>query len=274
MMRSASCDTALYIGAPKLAEGVRLAGFGLGAAPSMALWRNRPIAGVVFVLCRSGALTCAVSDHAPVACRAGDLFVAFPGRRLTLAPSAAKARFIHLELAGPQAVPAVLGLGYRHAFHAQHVDTDRLQALIEAVASGALPGDGEQVLAQLEQVLCDLWRDCRDRSGSPEFFSLVRAIHRLPPDALTTEKVAAALNISRTGLNQLFMKGGGVRPGAYLAGLKAELMRALLDDGSLTVAQIAARTGFSSASALACFFRRQLGVAPSAYRRNCERWQA
>ncbi|MGN0833324.1 MAG: helix-turn-helix domain-containing protein [Kiritimatiellia bacterium] len=274
MMRSASWDTALYLGAPKLASGVSLAGFGFGAAPSMALWWERPIAGVVFVLCRSGALTCAVSDHAPVACRAGELFVAFPDRRLTVAPASAQARFIHLELQGPQAVPAVLGLGYRHAFHAQGADTARLHALAEAVASGSLPGDGAQILPQLEQVLCDLWRDCRERSDAPEFLSLLRAIHCLPTNALTTEKVAAALNISRTGLNQLFMKGCGLRPGAYLAGLKAEIARALLADGQLTIAQIAARTGFSSASALACFFRRQVGVAPSDYRRNRERRQS
>lgn len=274
MMRSASWDTALYIGAPKLAGGVRIAGFGLGVASSMALWRNRPMAGVVFVLCRSGALTCTVSDRAPVACRAGDLFVGFPGRRLTVAPGSAGAQFIHLELQGSQAVPSVLELGYRHAFHARGVDTDRLYALVEAAAAGALSGQEEQLLPQFEQVLRDLWLDCRSHSDSPEFLALVRAIHCLPSNALTTEKVAAALNISRTGLNQLFMKGGGVRPGAYLAGLKAEIVRALLDNGRLTVAQIAARTGFSSASALACFFRREIGVAPSDYRRGCDHWQA
>ena len=271
-MQAAIWDTALYIGAPKLADGVRLSGLGLGAASSMALWRDRPIAGVVFVLCRLGTLTCAVSDLTPVVCHAGDLFVTFPGRRLTLEPTSDNAQFIHLELQGVQAVSSVLGLGYRHGFHANHVDTNRMYALAEAVASGVMPGKQEQILAQLEQVICDMWRDCREHSEEPEFFSLLRAIHRLPPNILTTEKVSAALNISRTKLNLLFMKGCGVRPGAYLAGIKGEIIRALLDDGRLTIAQIAERTGFSSASALACFFRRKFGVVPSVYRRGSELW--
>lgn len=262
----------LYLGTPRLASGVRLAQLGFVATPSVVLWRKRPLSGVMFVLCQRGSLTCAVSDRPPASCRAGDLFVAFPGRHLTVSPTSANARFAYLELQGPQAVLSVLGLGYGHAFCAPTAGTDWLDSLAPIVAAHPLRGRDAQVLAPLEQTLGVVWQDCRARSPAPAFFSALRAIHNLPSNALTTEKVAAALNISRASLNQMFLKGCGLRPGAYLARLKAEIVRTLLDDDFLTVSQIAARTGFSSASALACFFRRQVGTTPHAYRTRGERW--
>lgn len=272
MAKTAVQDMTLYLGTPRFASGVRLAQLGFVATPSKAPWGKRPLPGVLFVLCQRGSLTCAVPDRPPASCRAGDLFVAFPGRRLTLSPTSKNARFAYLELQGSQAVLSVLGLGYGHAFCAPTAGTDWLDSLVPTVESCPLPGRDAQVLARLEQTLGDVWQDCLARSPVPAFFSALRAIHNLPPNALTTEKVAAALNISRASLNQLFLKGCGLRPGAYLAGLKAEIVRALLGNDLLTVSQIAARTGFSSAAALACFFRRQVGTTPHAYRKSGEQW--
>lgn len=259
-------DQTLHLGSPTLASGVEVAQVGVATAQRGALWRRRPLAGVMLFFCRAGALELAFDGGGQTICHAGELYVAFPDTRLSLSV-ATQTRFAYLELQGPHAVRAILRLGFWNGFREpsgnDETFPDSLAALLEA---SPRRGRDEQVLVQLEQGLDAVWRDCRSRSRVPAFFDAMRIIHRLPPTALTTEKAAAALGISRTKFNQIFLAERGMRPGAYLASLKADIAKELLTDVSLNVSQVAKRTGFSSASALASFFRRLCGVTPKTFR--------
>lgn len=263
----------LHLGAPVLSVGVEISSIADFTAQRGVLWQDRLITGVWFVFCHSGALACTLSAGETVLCRADELSVFFPSRRATFESTFESTRFTLLELGGPQVVRAVLRLGYWDGFQASVRGDDVANALgflVPQMEASARRGLDEQTLAQLERALDSIWRDCRNRSGREAFFDLVKTIHNLPLNGLTTEKVAEATSMSRSKLNQMFMSGRGERPGAYLARLKVAVIGELLSAASLSVAQIAARTGFSSASALACFFRRQVGVTPRKYQQAVE----
>lgn len=258
----------LHLGTPVLGAGVEISSVTEFTAQRGVLWQNRQIAGVWFVFCHSGALACTQSAGETVLCRADELSVFFPNRRATFESTAESTCFTLLELGGPQVVRAVLRLGYWDGFQASVRGDDVANALgflVPRMEASARRGLDEQTLALLERALDSIWRECRNRSGREAFFDLVKTIHNLPLNNLTTEKVAESTGVSRSKLNQVFMSGRGERPGAYLARLKVAVIGELLSAASLSVAQIAARTGFSSASALACFFRRQVGVTPRKY---------
>lgn len=204
-------------------------------------------------------------------CRPDEMHVFFPDRSVTFDSLSVSTHFTLLELTGPQAVRSVLRLGYWDGFHAPVCGENIANAfatIVPQMEASKLRGQDGQTLAQLESTLDSVWRDCRNLSGCERFFDAAKAIGNLPPNILSTEKVAETLGMSRTKLNLVFMSGCGERPGSYLSRLKVAIIRELLSNTSLSVAQIAMRTGFSSASALAYFFRRRAGVPPRSSRQR------
>jgi transcriptional regulator GlxA family with amidase domain len=79
-------------------------------------------------------------------------------------------------------------------------------------------------------------------------------------------QTAAVLNLSPRHLETLFRKDVGLTPGVYALQLRLSAARRLITDTRHPLAEIALRTGFSSASTLSRAFRRQFGLAPSALR--------
>ncbi|EEW26095.1 GlxA family transcriptional regulator [Rhodobacter ferrooxidans] len=77
---------------------------------------------------------------------------------------------------------------------------------------------------------------------------------------------AAALNLSPRRLEQLFRENLGLTPGAYVLHLRLQTARRLTTDTHHPLAEIALRTGFSSAASLSRAFRRAFGQPPSALR--------
>jgi transcriptional regulator GlxA family with amidase domain len=82
-----------------------------------------------------------------------------------------------------------------------------------------------------------------------------------------TAKIARALNLSPRRLETLFRQNLQQTPGAYALQLRLAAARRLITDTRHPLAEIALRTGFTSASTLSRAFHRQFGLAPSALRR-------
>ena len=82
-----------------------------------------------------------------------------------------------------------------------------------------------------------------------------------------TAQTAAALNLSPRRLETLFRENLGLTPGAYALQLRLSAARRLITDTRHPLADIALRTGFSSASTLSRAFSRHFGMAPSHIRR-------
>lgn len=90
---------------------------------------------------------------------------------------------------------------------------------------------------------------------------------RIDDPALTPHLIARHAGISREHLYRIF-DADGITVGRFVRKLRLQsVARRLLADAPVTVAQLAAESGFSSADQLARLFRQAYGVAPTQYRK-------
>jgi AraC-like DNA-binding protein len=95
----------------------------------------------------------------------------------------------------------------------------------------------------------------------------LRHMHEQPAHAWTVAELAADAALSRSAFFDRFHRTVGVAPMEYLLGWRMALAKELLRDGSVTVAEAAARVGYGSASSFSVAFTRHVGVPPAHYRR-------
>lgn len=86
--------------------------------------------------------------------------------------------------------------------------------------------------------------------------------------------IAAAAGLSTTRLHALFRERLDTSPHAALARLRLDAAQRLLAGTSLSVAEIAVRTGHADQSALTRRLRLARGVTPAAFRRGIRTGQA
>ncbi len=87
-------------------------------------------------------------------------------------------------------------------------------------------------------------------------------------DPVDIEAVAAHVDISRRQLERLFSGHVGVTPAQFYMDMRVTRAHALLNETNLSLAEIAAATGFGSTTQLAQRFRRRFGKSPSAWRKS------
>lgn len=87
-------------------------------------------------------------------------------------------------------------------------------------------------------------------------------------DAPSQKRLARLIGVNEKRLMNAFRTLLGKTIHDYLRDQRMEKARALLQDRSLTVAEIADQLGFSSPANFASAFRRQLGCSPNAFRRH------
>jgi AraC family transcriptional regulator len=80
-------------------------------------------------------------------------------------------------------------------------------------------------------------------------------------------EMAAAAGLSVSQFARRFKARVGVAPHQYLLQLRVDLARRLLVDGTLSIAEVAARCGFSHQEHLTRILRARLGATPAAIRR-------
>jgi AraC family transcriptional regulator len=83
------------------------------------------------------------------------------------------------------------------------------------------------------------------------------------------EEVAACCSISVRHLVRAFKKSTGTTIHSYIRQVRIERIKALLAADELSMAAIAAATGYASPSQFSAEFRRLAGCSPSDYRRRC-----
>lgn len=83
---------------------------------------------------------------------------------------------------------------------------------------------------------------------------------------LTLARLCRLAGVDETTARRLFRRAFRESPSSYYAGLRLERAKMLLGHGGLSVAEIAALSGYADASAFARAFRRRFGAPPSAAR--------
>lgn len=93
-------------------------------------------------------------------------------------------------------------------------------------------------------------------------------VHRSPERGWTNASLAEAVGTSRSRFAARFTALVGEPPMAYLSRWRLETAAGLLQDGSLSLGEIAPRVGYESEAAFSKAFRRRFGKPPGAYRRG------
>ncbi len=76
------------------------------------------------------------------------------------------------------------------------------------------------------------------------------------------------LGVTQRRLTDIFKDAYGMTPKAYADSLKLQEARRLLSNSNMKVIDIAYSVGFGSLSTFYAFFKKEIGVTPSAYRRG------
>ena len=104
-------------------------------------------------------------------------------------------------------------------------------------------------------------------SHNPGLIAATELMSRHIEDPLAVSQIAAKVGLSRRQLERHFRRYLSMTPARFYLDLRLGRAHALLTDTGLSVGEIAAATGFASASQLSGHFRKRHGAAPSAYRR-------
>ncbi|MBC7544758.1 MAG: AraC family transcriptional regulator [Candidatus Sericytochromatia bacterium] len=93
-------------------------------------------------------------------------------------------------------------------------------------------------------------------------------MHQQPEAAWTVAALADRVGLSRSTFSARFTDAVGEPPLQYLTRWRMQKAASFLRAGDRSVADVATRVGYEAEAAFSKAFKRQLGVAPGAYRRG------
>ena len=88
-------------------------------------------------------------------------------------------------------------------------------------------------------------------------------------EALSVDRLAAALNMSRTSLHRKLVASIGHPPGELIRTVRLQLAQRLLREGEGNVSDVAYAVGFVSLSGFSRAYRHHYGEPPSSMRGSC-----
>ncbi|WP_201615868.1 AraC family transcriptional regulator [Psychrobacter immobilis] len=156
-------------------------------------------------------------------------------------------------------------------------EAKRLTTLVELVIEESLaqrPGR-EVVLARLLEIL--LIEAFRTKMDTPEVPGLlvgladerlaiaIRKIHQDVSQSWTIDQLAKEATLSRSAFFQRFSKAVGYTPMEYVIAWRMAIAKDLLRRQTFTMATIAERIGYQSASAFSSAFKKHTGLSPSKF---------
>jgi AraC-like DNA-binding protein len=137
----------------------------------------------------------------------------------------------------------------------------------------------------IKKIVTHAWRDPYQASSEAYRFHLEVARHLRPKKEhagsvdqslatmrhhyqtpLRIKEVAALAKMSREHFSRVFFQQIGTSPAAYLRQIRLDAAARLLRVTELSIAEIALRSGFSSATQMGIFFKRKERITPHAYR--------
>ncbi len=96
----------------------------------------------------------------------------------------------------------------------------------------------------------------------------IREMHGHPERSWTMEQLAKAAALSRSAFFERFTRSVGVPPMEYLLSWRMALAKSLLRVGERSIAEVAERVGYSSASTFSTAFSRYVGQPPARFARG------
>jgi AraC-like DNA-binding protein len=93
-------------------------------------------------------------------------------------------------------------------------------------------------------------------------------LHERPAEAWTIERLSEAAGLSRSSLHERFVHFIGQPPMHYLAQWRMQVAAGLLRETDAKLLEISLEVGYESEAAFSRAFKREVGVAPGAWRRG------
>ena len=258
-----------------------------------------------FCIMLAGRCRLAVDGSAPITIAAGD-FVLLPTTPAFSLSSHAGAPPVHLDprqVAGGtkelrygerRGAPDMRSLGGSFEFDCAdprllvallprvvHVQgSQRLSQLVQMVGEespGHQPGADFMRSRLVELLLVEAMRSTTTGAappgllrglGDPRLGPALRRLHARIDHPWTVEQLAKVAALSRSAFFARFTRELGVAPMEYLLAWRMEIAKQWLREGEQSVAEVAERVGYGSASAFSVAFARQVGEAPGRYARR------
>jgi signal transduction histidine kinase/DNA-binding response OmpR family regulator/ABC-type sugar transport system substrate-binding protein len=124
----------------------------------------------------------------------------------------------------------------------------------------------EETLGHVETTLMRRARLCTDTQQIVR--KAMAYVHTHYTEQISLTDIAAYVGLSEQHLIRSFRSEIGITPIDYLKRYRIGQAKALLEEGSKSVTEVAAEVGFSTSSYFARVFRGEVGVSPSVYRKG------
>jgi AraC-like DNA-binding protein len=146
----------------------------------------------------------------------------------------------------------------------------RLRALFDGIFAGKAGRTGTLApLAWIARALETIPQD--DWQSSPMDSRVHKALQLMEAgvaETLSVDALASACSLSTAGFARLFRAELGVGPHRYLLSRRVECAARLLERSTLSMEQVAEKSGFSDRFHLTHVFKRLKGLAPAEFRRR------
>lgn len=147
---------------------------------------------------------------------------------------------------------------------------ERMRFCHELARTQALGFAGQLAAAALQVLAALVASRATDRQSTSHVQNVVRRAKLILlerfEEPLRIRDVARELGIAESHLRRVFKVSTGLSPKDYLLELRMRQVRILLRGSSLTLGEIAERTGYHSGYHLSAEFKKRTGVSPSAWR--------
>ncbi|MBB5510185.1 AraC family transcriptional regulator [Paraburkholderia atlantica] len=104
--------------------------------------------------------------------------------------------------------------------------------------------------------------------ADPRLALAIRHMHESPHQPWTIAQLAKAAALSRSSFFDRFSRAVGVAPMEYLLSWRMAIAKNLLRQNEVSIAAVAERVGYGSASAFSVAFTRHVGLPPTQYARD------
>ncbi len=116
----------------------------------------------------------------------------------------------------------------------------------------------------------EIYRASLNRLADPRINRAIRFMKQHLDTALSFDELARLCNLSRPHFFYLFRECTAVSPALYFNALRMESAFGRLGGGDTSINRLAESLGFSEPNHFTRFFRQNLGIPPSEYRRTVE----
>ena len=140
--------------------------------------------------------------------------------------------------------------------------------LVERLFSAAVSAQVASAILSVKRSEFDQYADCGELSPDDLVAAAQRWLSKNFANQCRVADIAASVGVSDRTLTRHFKKQFGITLHAYLQNLRIEHAKTLLTETDLVVSKIAERVGYDDVTFFKRIFRRQIGMTPTAFRKE------